>query len=89
MDPEVPALIARGLEPLDTLQRGRRHIGLSRGGRTLRGAPCRSGTWLRGMLRAGTSSLPSATPAKAPDRGVPVRAAEGNGYQLTLGIKEG
>ena len=35
---------------------------------------------LRGMSRAGALSSPSAMPAKAPDGGVPVRAAEGNVY---------
>jgi hypothetical protein len=42
--------------------------------RTLRGAPC---TWLRGMLRREPSSSPSASPARALDRAVPIRAARG------------
>lgn len=74
---------SRPFRPAD----GRQDFGakskLTRGGRTLRGGPCRSGTRLRGMLRAGALLITLRRRLlKTPTAASPVRAAEGNVYCL-------
>ena len=50
-----------------------------------RSATLARGLHTRGMLRAGTLLiLPSATPVTASDRGVPIKATEGNGYRSAM-----